>query len=102
MQKPTPADLERYPHVTLTSDTFWDPSSLDHDVFHYPIDPDDHDSYPDVCYQETHDGEIHANSAKSKSTSQIRNPRGSTPKQPNFEALRPYSAGPALIASCRP
>ena len=49
MQKPTPADLERYPHVTLTSDTFWDPGSLDHDVFHDPIDPDDHDSYPDVC-----------------------------------------------------
>ena len=89
MTKPTPADLERYPHVTFTSDAFWNPESLDHDVFHDPMDPEDYDAYPDVCYQDTLDGEIHANPAKSKSTSQIRTPRGSTPHKPNFEALRP-------------
>ena len=50
MKKPTEQDIDMYPHVVLTSDADWDPSSIDHEhVLNDPntwnvdlaLDPDD-------------------------------------------------------------
>ena len=79
MRKPTSADIARYPHVHFTADSHWEPASLDQDAFYDPLESDDYDAYPEICYQDPHDGEIFANPAKSV-----------TRQQPNFEALRPY------------
>ena len=65
MRKPTSSDIARYPHVLFAADSHWEPASLDQDAFYDPLESDDYDAYPEICYQDPHDGEIFANPAKS-------------------------------------
>ena len=85
MRPPTDEELNQYPHVMMTSDQPWDPSSYDNDA---PLEDADH-SPPDRDAHETWDLAAHVNRCvlATHNTVLVYQPKSQLPSKPNFEKL---------------